>query len=112
MITKMDSQKLEQELTEIKAKIWTLAQEYKQDNLSILQLLRTLENTHREIRDQVFESSLPNTRNTLYNLIRDMEETGGWPYIERMKLKDLLLKLQFKQTESDTLENELDYKSD
>lgn len=108
----MDSQKLEQELTEIKAKIWTLAQEYKQDNLSILQLLRTLENTHREIRDQVFESSLPNTRNTLYNLIRDMEETGGWPYIERMKLKDLLLKLQFKQTESDTLENELDYKSD
>lgn len=108
----MDSQKLEQELTEIQAKIWTLAQEYKQDNLSILQLLRTLENIHREIRDQVFESSLPNTRNTLYNLIRDMEETGGWPYIERMKLKDLLLKLQLKQTESDTLENELDYKSD
>ncbi len=100
----MDSQKLEKELTEIKQKIWDLAQEYKQENRSLLELLRSLENIHREIRDQIFEPSLPNTRNALYNLIRDMEETGGWPYIERMKLKDLLLKLQIKPIESDTLE--------
>lgn len=101
----MDSQKkLEKELTEIKQKIWHLAQEYKEENQAILYLLRNLENLHREIRDQIFEPSLPNSRNTLYNLIRDMEETGGWPYIERMKLKDLLLKLQIKTIESDTLE--------
>jgi hypothetical protein len=41
----------------------------------------------------MFEPSLPNTRKDLYGLLRDIEETGGWPYIERMKLQMLMEKL-------------------
>jgi hypothetical protein len=38
----------------------------------------------------LFEPSLPDTRNALYQLVRDIEESGGWPYIERMKLQAVL----------------------
>jgi len=101
----MDSQKLEEQLTEIKTMIWQLAKECQGENLAILSILRSLEQLHREIREQLFEPSLPNRRNTLYNLIKDMEETGGWPYIERMKLQDILLKLGEKKPSSDIAEN-------
>lgn len=48
---------------------------------------------HREIRVDMFEPILPNTRKDLYSLLKDIEESGGWPYIERMKLQALLLPL-------------------
>ncbi|MGH2413176.1 MAG: hypothetical protein ACRDEA_05710, partial [Microcystaceae cyanobacterium] len=57
---------------------------------SLLSVLRTLEHLHREIQEKLFEPSLPDTRNALYQLLREIEETGGWPYIERMKLQVLL----------------------
>jgi hypothetical protein len=53
-------------------------------------LLRHLEELHRQIREEIFEPSLPNIRNDLYNLLRDIDESGGWPYIERMKLRALM----------------------
>ena len=53
-------------------------------------LLRTLEDLHRRIQEQIFQPSLPDTRKNLYDLLREIEETGGWPYIERMKLQALL----------------------
>ncbi len=56
----------------------------------LLELLRTLEYLHQEIRVNLFEPSLPNTRKDLYHLLLDIEETGGWPYIERMKLQAFL----------------------
>ncbi|MEY3826476.1 MAG: hypothetical protein RLZZ148_1292 [Cyanobacteriota bacterium] len=71
--------------------IKNLAQEHRQDPLALLLILRLLEQLHREIREEIFEPSLPNIRNDLYNLLRDIEESGGWPYIERMKLKTLML---------------------
>jgi hypothetical protein len=85
-----DKSTLEDSLKEIETSLWTLAKEHSEDITALLSLLRTLENLHRDIRTQLFEPSLPNTRNALYHLLRDIEETGGWPYIERMKLQALL----------------------
>lgn len=82
--------RLKHQLEEITAQIRTLAQHYEGDLEELLSLLRTLEQLHREIRERFFEPSLPDTRKDLYNLLREIEETGGWPYIERMKLQTFL----------------------
>ncbi|MBE9114618.1 hypothetical protein IQ249_01790 [Lusitaniella coriacea LEGE 07157] len=70
--------------------ILSLAKEYQGDGLALLSLLRNLENLHRTINEELFQTSLPNSRHELYNFLRDIEETGGWPYIGRMKLRALL----------------------
>lgn len=75
------------------AEIRALAAEYSSDRLAILHLLRGLEELHREIRDGLFQSSLPESRHELYALLRDIEEQGGWPYIEKMSLRNLLAAL-------------------
>jgi hypothetical protein len=59
----------------------------------LLALLRTLERLHQEIRDSFFQDALPDNRQALYNLLRDIETSGGWPYIHRMKLQSLLKQL-------------------
>lgn len=82
------------ELQKIITDLWTLADKHKQDSLFLLCLLRNIESIHRQIRTEMFESSLPETRNDLYQLVKDIEEKGGWPYIERMKLQDLLRNIQ------------------
>jgi hypothetical protein len=84
------SQLLALEIQEITEKIQQLAQNNQDDVLFLLALLRNLEQAHRQIRTTMFEASLPTTRNDLYNFVRDIEEEGGWPYIERMKLQELL----------------------
>lgn len=61
------------------------------DPLALLQLLRRLEDLHREIREGLFQESLPDNRQDLYSLVKDIEAQGGWPYINRMKLRDLLV---------------------
>ncbi len=81
------------------AEILNLAHENQEDLLFLLSLLRSLEQVHRDIRSDLFETSLPSRRNDLYNLVKDIEEQGGWPYIERMKLKDLLRNIQAEQSE-------------
>jgi hypothetical protein len=40
---------------------------------------------------------LPQTRNDLYQFVKDIEEKGGWPYIERMRLRDLLQSIELKE---------------
>lgn len=74
-----------------------LAEKHRDDSLFLLSLLRDLEKIHRQIRVKFFEEGLPQTRNDLYQLVRDIEEKGGWPYIERMKLKDLLQNLELSK---------------
>jgi hypothetical protein len=64
------------------------------DSIALLALLRRLEELHREIRDGSFQDSLPENRQQLYSLLKDIESEGGWPYIERMKLKAFLANLQ------------------
>jgi hypothetical protein len=77
-------------LQEIVCKVKTASQQCHDDPQQLLELLRTLEKLHREIRVNLFEPSLPNTRNDLHEVLLDIEENGGWPYIERMKIRFFL----------------------
>ncbi len=85
-------------LDRIGLELQDLAQDNQQDSLFLLSLLRSLEEIHRKIRTEIFEPSLPKTRNDLYQIVRDIEEKGGWPYIQRMKLKNLLQNLEVEMT--------------
>lgn len=59
----------------------------------LLTLLRLLEHLHREISDGLFQTALPDNRQALYSLLKDIETSGGWPYIHRMRLQALLVNL-------------------
>lgn len=87
----LDIQELQGKLTDLKTEIGALANNHKGDTLALLALLRTLEEAHREIRDTLFQDSLPDNRQNLYALLKDIEELGGWPYVARMKLRSLLV---------------------
>lgn len=81
---------LQEKLQTLSAEIRNLASSLQGDSLGLLELLRALENSHRDIRDNLFQASLPDNRQALYALLKDIEEAGGWPYIDRMKLQLLL----------------------
>jgi hypothetical protein len=85
-----DGGKITGDIEAIAALVQSTANRCEGDSQCLLSLLRLLEGLHREIRIQQFEPSLPDTRNALYHLLRDIEETGGWPYIERMRLQTFL----------------------
>ncbi|MFN9174722.1 MAG: hypothetical protein ACK58N_09470 [Synechocystis sp.] len=72
----------------------SLASDCGQDYARLLELLRVLEALHRRIRIDCFEPALPNTRSGLYGLLKDIEESGGWPYIERGKLGKFIAHLE------------------
>jgi hypothetical protein len=93
-------------IEEINAAVWTLAEKYQDDTFELLGLLRDLEQLHRQIRVEFFEQCLPQTRQHLYQLAKEIEESGGWPYIERMRLRDLLKKMNFQ--EDNTAQNSTD----
>ena len=82
-----DTENVIDDLTAIATMVRSKAQQYQGDSQKLLSLLRLLEELHREIRIHQFEPFLPNSRHELYRLLRDIEETGGWPYIERMRLR-------------------------
>jgi hypothetical protein len=67
-----------------------LAIDYQQQTDELLAVLRTLEELHRHIREEFFQPALPQSRHSLYSLLMEIEAQGGWPYIERMRLQDLL----------------------
>ncbi|MEH2373305.1 hypothetical protein [Nostoc sp.] len=74
------------------------------DTVALLALLRQLEQLHREIRDGVFQESLPVNRRQLYSLLKDIESKGGWPYIERMRLQRFLANLSQEAPEENSHE--------
>ncbi len=88
-----DSRQLEVKLQAITADVRALANGYEGNSVALLALLRALEHLHREIRENLFQAALPDSRQALHALLRDMEEAGGWPYIERMRLRSLLSSL-------------------
>ena len=73
--------------------LWKSAQECKNSPIRLLDILRRLENLHLEIRDTLFQESLPDNRQALYVLLKDIEAEGGWPYIYRTKLHELLARM-------------------
>jgi hypothetical protein len=81
------------QLEQIVAQIQEIADRDRSDPLALLLLLRTLEHIHREIQQGYFQAALPNSRQSLFALLRDIEENGGWPYIQRWKLQELLANL-------------------
>ena len=97
----IETGELPSDLREIAARVTAAAADHRHDTLALLALLRLLEYLHREIRDNAFYEALPNSRRTLYNLLRDIEVNGGWPYIQRMKLRSLLEHLEFANPESE-----------
>ncbi|WP_216902261.1 hypothetical protein [Synechococcus sp. CCY 9618] len=57
---------------------------------ALLDLLRRIEKLHRAIQDGPFRSSLPNDRSGLFNVLSEMESSGGWPYIPRLQLRTFI----------------------
>lgn len=77
-----------------------LAEKHRHDCLSVLAVLRLLENLHREIREELFLDTLPTNRQDLYALLRDMEAEGGWPYIPRPNLRALIEQLSLESDDN------------
>ncbi len=73
--------------------IRAIAQQQEGDSLNLLFVLRELERLHQDICDTWFQDSLPQNRQALYALLRDIEAEGGWPYIHRMRLRSLLVRM-------------------
>ncbi|MBP0017622.1 MAG: hypothetical protein J7647_08695 [Cyanobacteria bacterium SBLK] len=90
----LESSPLEARLTEMQETIASLAQNYRGDDRALLSILRSLEAIHRQIREELFLPALPDNRRELSRLLRDLEEMGGWPYIERMRLRAFLKHLE------------------
>ncbi|MGF1458145.1 MAG: hypothetical protein ACFBSG_03885 [Leptolyngbyaceae cyanobacterium] len=67
------------------------------DEIALLELLRLLERLHGQVRDGRFQDSLPTNRQRLYALLRDIEVNGGWPYIQRMRLRSLLNEIELEE---------------
>jgi len=66
----LESEKLQSQMQSLTEAIRTLAESCQGDSLLLLALLRTLEASHREIRDGLFQASFPDNRQALYKLLR------------------------------------------
>jgi hypothetical protein len=88
-----------QPLADITDRIHEIADLHREDPIALLHLLRTLEQLHREIQQNYFQAALPNSRQALYTLLRDIEENGGWPYVQRWKLQALFANLPETEAE-------------
>ena len=89
----LESGNLSAQLQAIATAVHDVASLSQGDAIALLGLLRHLEQLHRDIRDSAFQESLPDNRQKLYSLLKDIEAEGGWPYIERMRLKAFLATL-------------------
>ncbi|WGV26065.1 hypothetical protein [Halotia branconii] len=100
--------KLSEQLQMIASAVDDVAQVYQGDAIALLSLLRQLEQLHRDIRDGVFQESLPDNRQKLYSLLKDIESEGGWPYIGRMRLQAFLANFPPEATEEDSKQTNSD----
>lgn len=88
------SNNLSEDLSEISHLVQAAADSREGDCLALLELLRLLDELHYDIRETLFRDALPDNRQRLYRLLRDIEQQGGWPYIPRMKLSALFRHLE------------------
>ena len=88
------SQELLTKLEILAEEISTLAASHQGEIIDLLAILRLLEKSHRQLREGLFQDALPSNRQVLYSLLRDIEESGGWPYIERGNIRSILSQLQ------------------
>ena len=85
---------LDGEIQPLLEQIQAIASQHGGDPIALLGLLRHLEELHRSIQDGAFRASLPSDRSSLFQLLQDMELSGGWPYIPRLQLRTFLDLLQ------------------
>jgi hypothetical protein len=87
------------DLAAIATQIRTVADQRQGDELALLALLRLLEALHKEIQEGLFQDCLPDNRQGLYALLKDMEAEGGWPYIPRMKIRAIMSRMASEWTD-------------
>jgi hypothetical protein len=97
--TEFDSQARSNQLEILAEKVLILAKTAEGSTLDILAVLRILEQLHQDIRESLFQQSLPDNRQKLYHLLREIESKGGWPYIPRSSIKALMENLHKESTE-------------
>jgi hypothetical protein len=85
-----------------------LAQADDRDPIKLLQILRSLEQTHRQICEDLFMPALPTARHSLFNLLLEIEANGGWPHIYRISLQNLCQNLKEDLAEPTPIEESLD----
>ncbi|MBV5261247.1 hypothetical protein FLX56_22790 [Synechococcus moorigangaii CMS01] len=90
MVAPESTANLSEQLDRIHQELLAIATQYEGNGEQLLAILRQIESTHRQISEGYFYPSLPERRRDLYNILRDMETAGGWPYIARPKLKFIL----------------------
>lgn len=95
------NQAQQQRLDDVLSELRSLASELQGQPEALLALLRQLEELHRNLQDGDFRSSLPADRGALFNLLRAMEQSGGWPYIPRLQLRTFMDLLQRDRDEDD-----------
>ncbi|MBL1208737.1 hypothetical protein [Geminocystis sp. GBBB08] len=93
MNSSIDNSTIENELKKLVSDMGNLAEKSQDNIFDVLLILRELELLHRNIREKMLEPNLPDTRHRLYLLLKHIEEVGGWPYIERMRVKDICQQL-------------------
>lgn len=98
----VSSEQVPPDLTQLVAVIRATAQKKEGDCLALLELLRLLDALHFEIRDTLFCEALPDNRQKLHRLLKDIEQEGGWPYIKRMNLRELLENLEEVREDEDS----------
>lgn len=88
--TDNESIQLHNDLQSLTHLLRALAENHHDDPLAMLAMLRTLEGLHQELREGLFQQALPDNRQALYSLLKDIEAKGGWPYIPRLRLRSIL----------------------
>ena len=88
-------------LASVLSELRRLGSELEGDPQALLALLRQLEQLHRNLQDGAFRSSLPADRGELFDLLRAMEQSGGWPYIPRLQLRTFMDLLQRDRSEDE-----------
>jgi hypothetical protein len=96
-----DSGALEARVDALLAGVEALATELSGQPEALLTLLRRIEGLHRRIQDGPFRACLPEDRNRLFELLAEMERSGGWPYIPRLQLRTFLDLLQQSDDDGD-----------
>jgi hypothetical protein len=85
-----EDQLFQEDFRAITAHLHQLIDRSEVDPVALLKILRFLEKLHQEVRELHFQPALPIHRHELYAMLREIEAEGGWPYIPRMQLREIL----------------------
>lgn len=104
--TDFELEPFQSQLESLTLTVRDLSEQVEGNTVALLAILRTLEVLHREIREGRFREALPDNRQALYALLKEIETYGGWPYVPRASLRSLLEKLSIEPEEDSATSNE------